>query len=214
MVKKADIPKHVIETALRLAAERGWADLSLAEIAEAAGLPLSKVYPLYPSKQAILAAFSRQIDAAVLAEVEAEDDPEGSARDRLFDVLMFRFEALRPYREGLGNILLDQVRDPLGALAAFGGLRRSMALMLEAAGISAEGLKGIARVKGLAAIYLATMRVWLRDDSLDLAKTMAALDGQLRRFEGLYRRFAGAGRRGRDGDSEAGPATNGAAAQA
>ncbi|MEE8536313.1 MAG: TetR family transcriptional regulator, partial [Kiloniellales bacterium] len=72
MVKKADLPKEIIETALRLAAETGWRDLSLAAIAAAAKLPLAKVYPVFSSKQAILNAFTRRIDAEVLATEEPE----------------------------------------------------------------------------------------------------------------------------------------------
>ena len=186
MVRKADIPKHVIETAMRLAAESGWKDLSLAEIAQAAELPLSKVYPVFSSKQAILTGLMRRVDAEVLAD-EDVGDLEDSARDRLFDVLMRRFDALQPYKEAIGNIVYDQARDPLAACAGLAALRRSMALMLEAAGLSASGVKGLLRVKGLTAIYLASLRVWLRDDSPDLARTMAALDGYLRRVEGLAR---------------------------
>ena len=187
MVRKAEIPQHLIDTALRLAAERGWAGLSLGDIAAEAKLPLSKIYPVFSSKAAILAGFSTMIDAKVLAELDEEDE-EGDARDRLFDVLMSRFDALQPYRAGLGNILYDLLRDPAAAACALPGLQRSMALMLEAAGLSASGPKGLIRIKGLAAIYLASLRVWLRDDSLDMAKTMAALDGYLRRVEGLLRR--------------------------
>lgn len=200
--KKPDPSKTLIETALRLAAERGWHDLSLAEIAEAADLPLVEAYRVYPSKQAILAAFSRGVDIEVLSDEslpESWDPQETSARDRLFDVLMRRFDALQPYREGLGNILVDQPRDPLAALCGAGQLLRSMAAMLEAAQIPSDGLKGALRVKGLAAVYLATLRVWLRDESADMARTMAALDGYLRRIEGL------AGRR-RRASGEAGPA--------
>jgi AcrR family transcriptional regulator len=186
VVKKADIAKHLIETALKLAAERGWAELSLAEIAEAADLRLSQVYPVFASKTAILEAFSRQIDGRVLAEEEAEDesgDEEDQARDRLFDVMMRRFDALQPYKAGLGNLIQDQVRDPLAALCAMRQLMLSMAVMLEAARIPSGGIRGALRTKGLAAIYLATVRVWLRDESADMAKTMAALDGYLRRVE-------------------------------
>ena len=187
MVKKADIPKHVIDSAMRLAAEQGWRDLSLAEIAQAAELPLSKVYPLFSSKAAILRGLSRQVDAAVLADEELEE-LEGNARDRIFDVLMRRFDYLQPYKEAIGNIALDQSFDPLSACATAVTLRRSMALMLEAAGLSTGGLRGLLRVKGLMAIYLATLRVWLRDESADMAKTMAALDGYLRRVEGFAER--------------------------
>ena len=154
MVKKADIPKEIIETALRLAAETGWRDLSLAAIAAAAKLPLAKVYPVFSSKQAILNAFTRRIDAEVLAAEEPEAG-EGRARDRLFDMLMRRFDALGPYRKALGNIIYDQARDPLAASCALVQLRRTLALTLEAAGLSAGGLRGAMRIKGRARILAA-----------------------------------------------------------
>jgi hypothetical protein len=81
--------------------------------------------------------------------------------------------------------------DPLAALAAGAGLLRSMRWMLEAAGISAEGLGGAVAVKLTAAAYLATLRGWRRDESPDLAPTMAALDRRLRGIERWY----GSGRR-------------------
>ena len=191
MVKKADIPGHVIDTAMKLAAERGWRDLSLAEIADAAKLPLSKVYPVFPSKPAILGAFSRQIDAAVLegADLEAGEAGarEGGAHDRLFDTLMRRFDALRPYREALGNIVCAEAGDPVAALCGLCRLGRSMACMLEAARLSATGLPGALGVKALGLAYLATLRVFLRDDSPDMAATMAALDRNLSRLGRLAR---------------------------
>ena len=206
MVKQADIPDHVIDTAMKLAAEGQWRDLSLAEIAEAAKVPIAKVYPLYPSRQAILDAFVRRVDAAVLAESDRED-LEGSARDRLFDVLMRRFDALDPYKDAVATVAFDQARDPLAALASACRLRRSMALMLEAAGLSAGGTRGVLRIKGLALVYLSALRVWLRDESADKARTMAALDKQLRRVESLVLRFAARKRTGRaEGQAEAGEA--------
>jgi len=193
MVKKADIPEHVIDTAMKLAAEGRWRDLSLAEIAEAAKLPMSKVHPVFSSRQAILDAFVRRIDAAVLTDGES-DDLEGNARDRLFDVLMRRFDALDPYKDAVATVALDQARDPLAALASVCQLGRSMALMLEAAGLTSDGVRGLVRVKALGLIYLAALRVWLRDESEDKARTMATLDKQLRRAEALVVRLSGGGR--------------------
>ena len=180
---------------MRLAAERGWSDLSLAEIAAEADLPLSKVYPLFASKQEILAGFSRRIDVEVLAEDLDAEEMEEPARDRLFDVLMRRFDAMAPYKDALANILYDALRRPLDGLAGAPQLARSMRWMLEAAGIGTDGLRGALRVKGLGAIYLATLRVWLRDESADSARTMATLDGHLRRAEHLLRRVPRRGRR-------------------
>ena len=187
MVKKADIPQHVIDTAMELARERGWRDLSLADIAEAAKVPLSQVYAIYPSKQAILSAFTRMIDAKVIAEdSEAGEEP---AKDRLFDVIMRRFDALGPYKEALAAIVQDQSRDPLSAACGASRLARSMTCMLEAAQLSAGGVRGMVRVKALAAVYLATLRVWFKDDADDLPKTMASLDRYLTRIDGCARRF-------------------------
>jgi len=182
--KKPDVAEHVLETAMKLVAEAGWRDLSLAAIADAAKLPLARVYPVYPSKQAILDAMFRRIDLAVL-EAEEPAAREGSARDRLFDVLMRRFDALAPYRPAITRIVGDQARDPLAAVCGLARLACSMACMLEAAGLSTTGVRGALRVKALSAAYLATLRVWLSDESPDLAATMAALDRHLARLERL-----------------------------
>jgi AcrR family transcriptional regulator len=185
--RPADPAKHVIETALRLAVEHGWASLALADIAAAAKLPLAELYAAYPSKTAILVALSRAVDREVLAGLEP--GTEESTRDRLFDLIMKRFDALAPHRDGLAAVARDAGRDPVAALCGLGQLTRSMALTLEAAGVSSSGLAGALRIKGLGAIYLATMRDWFRDDSADKARTMAALDARLRRAEGWARRF-------------------------
>lgn len=191
MVKKADIPDHVVDTALALAAEKGWRRLSLADIAIAAKLPIGAVLGAYRSKAAILAAFARRIDRQV-ADGTSLEDLERPARERLFDVLMRRFDALAPHRQGLRAIVRDLQREPLAAACAGATLLCSMAAMLEAAGIRADGIGGLVRTKGLAAIYLATMRVWLDDETEDLSRTMAALHRRLewadRVITGLCRR--------------------------
>ena len=184
-----DPAAHAIEAALRLAAERGWRDLALIDIAQAAEMSLADLYGLYSSKQAILGAYLRRIDRAVLAETEA---PEGSAKDRLFDVLMRRLDKLEPHKAGLERIGEDSARDPLAVICGLGRLERSMAAMLEAAGISAGGLGGVIRTKGLSAVYLRALRTWFKDETTDKSKTMAVLDKALGRAERLA---GGLGRR-------------------
>ncbi len=183
---KADVPGRLVAAALTLAAERGWRDLSLADIADAAGVSLSEAHGAYPSKRAILNAFSRGIDAEILGAEEPEAR-EGGARDRLFDVVMRRFDALRPHRKAVGNILWDQACDPLAAFCGLAPFERSMACMLESAGLASDGVRGLLRTKALGFAYLATLRVWLRDDSPDMAATMAALDRNLGRLDQVAR---------------------------
>jgi AcrR family transcriptional regulator len=181
---------RIIDAALACIARQGWRRLSLADIAAEAGLPILGVYRLYSSKPAILCAFFRRVDEAVLA-APLDSEPDERPRDRVFDLLMRRFDALTPYRAALEVLGRELPTDPLAALAAGAGLLRSMRWMLEAAGISGEGLGGVLTVKLTAAAYLATLRVWLRDESPDLAPTMAALDRRLRGIERWY----GIGRR-------------------
>lgn len=167
---------------MRLAAERPWSEIPLADIAAASGTTLIELYRVFPSKPAILAALARQADAAVLGQpVDLGDLP----RDRLFDALMRRFDALRPSRPALKRIAGELGRLRLDALPALAALPRSMAWMLEAAGIPASGLRGALRARVLGFAYLSTFRTFLEDDSADLARTMAALDRALRRAEPL-----------------------------
>jgi AcrR family transcriptional regulator len=183
---------RIIDAALRLIAEEGWRRLSLAAIAAEADLPILTLYRAFPSKAAILCGFSRRIDEAVLATPldsgSAEEDER--PRDRVFDLIMRRFDALQPYRAALEVLGRELPTDPIAALCAGAGLLRSIGWMLETAGISTIGLGGIVAVKLTAAAYLATSRGWLRDDSPDLAPTMAGLDRRLRGIE----RWFGSGR--------------------
>ena len=173
---------RIIDAALKLIAQDGWRRLSLSAVAAEAGLPIVSLYRNTPSRPAILYAFFRRIDETVLAvpvEAEADERP----RDRLFDLLMRRFDALRPYRAALEVLGRELPADPPTALIAGAGLLHSMRWMLEAAGTPTDGLSGAVAVKLTAAAYFSTLRVWLRDTTPDLAPTMAALDRRLRGIE-------------------------------
>jgi AcrR family transcriptional regulator len=180
------IPRdRIIAAALRLAETRGWLDLSLGEIAGEAGIPLAELRPVFQSKGQILAAFSRSVDQAVLEKFAAPG--ADVARDRLFDVMITRFEVMQPYKAAIRRI-----RDDLGAsfgetLAQLRPALKSQYWMLAAAGISGEGGRGLLRVQGLLAIYARVFQVWLDDEDPGMARTMAALDRRLRRGESIIR---------------------------
>ncbi len=181
-----------LDAFIKLVAEKGFAGVALREVAEAAGLSFAELYRIYPDKVALVAAFLAKIDAEVLAGTPARSDPEETARDRLFDVMMRRYDAMRPYREALAAIRHASLRDPMLALAIGPALRRSMAAMLEAASVPSEGLTGALRQNGLLAIHAAVSRVYDRDETTDLSKTMAALDSRLKtaeRWAQLFERY-------------------------
>ena len=183
---KADPRDHIIDTALTLAAERGWRRLALAEIADGAGLTLSEARALFPSKTAILNGFVRRTDERVLAAGKADGS---SARDRLFDVLMRRLDILELHRDAVRVLVREAAFDPLAALCRGPQFLCSMAWMQEAAGLNSGGINGAIRTKGLAVIYGCALSAWLADDSPDSSKTMAVLDRGLARAERLSRIF-------------------------
>ena len=185
--RPADPAERASDAALDLAAKLGWRHTTLGDIAAAAGLSLAELYDLYPSKGHVVAGLMARIDRQVLAGDFADLAGE-PAKDRLFDVLMRRFDALKPHRPGIAAIVKDGCAEPATVLCAGCGALRSMSWMLEAAGLSAGGLKGRLRAKGLLAIWALAFRTFLKDDSEDLSETMAVLDKALSRADDLMSR--------------------------
>ena len=186
---------RLIEAALKLAALQGWADTTMADVAEEAGVGLAEARRLFPSKTHLLAGYIAELDERVLAGGvgDLEDEP---VRDRLFDLLMRRFDALKPHRKGVAAIARALARDPLtaGCLAA-GPVRRSLEWTLSAARAGGSGPFAPLLVKGLGVVYLAGFRAFLKDESEDLSATMAALDKALNRAGAAVRWLPMGGRR-------------------
>jgi len=176
---------RALDAFLSLVGERGYAAVTLCDVAEAAGLGLAELYRLYPDKPAMVAGLLARIDADVLAGVPRHRDPEETARDRLFDVLMRRYDSLKPHRDAWRSLRAAALRDPVLALSLASSVRRSMAAALEAAGLSSDGLTGALRQNGLLAIHYVVSGTFDRDQTSDLSPTMAALDSRLKGAEKL-----------------------------
>lgn len=182
-----ELADHLVRSALDLAGVQGWRSVTLRDVAEKGEVSLDTVYRRFPDKSALLRGLGRMVDAAVLAGGDTDlDEPP---RDRLFDVLMRRFDVLASHRDGVRSVLEDLRLDPVTALTELPGLTVSMRWMMESAGIPASGLIGAAKVRGLAVVYLLVLRVWINDDSPDMARTMKELDSRLKQAEQLANTF-------------------------
>ena len=175
---------RVIDAALAEAAELGWTHVTLDGVAVRADIALGEVLLFAPTRAHIALQFLRRLDARNLASVKGTD-PADSPRDRLFDVLMRRFDLLEQQRDGVIAMIRGVSCDPGPAAMLAFRTGRSAAALLGAAGISAEGFRGTARVLGLQAVMACALRAWMNDDTEDMAKTMAALDKALDRAERL-----------------------------
>lgn len=172
----------IVDALMDLASRRSWNDIEINDIAQAADVSLAEFRDLFPSKGAVLGALSRQIDKQVL-EGTTDDLAGEPARERVFDVMMRRFDALAPYKEALRRIFQDLRYDPASLAALNQVSLNSQRFMLAAAGISTEGPLGTLKLQGAVLVWANTMRTWLDDDDPTLARTMARLDRELRRGE-------------------------------
>ena len=177
MIDQSTPKGRVLAAALECATRRSWAELSLADIAGQAKVPLGEMRDLFSSKSAIIAELLRAVDREVLNRIDKAQDQE--KRDLLFDVLMTRFDVLAPHKAAIKSMAQAGGAE----LALAGPLLASQHWMLQAAGIDTSGPGGAMRVAGLAGIYASVFRTWLEDDDPGQARTMAALDRRLRRGE-------------------------------
>lgn len=172
--------------AWKLVAEQGWRGYHPLELARRTGRPLPEIYAVFTTRGDLIKALGHRLDAAML-DVPLADLEHLSVRERLFELLMRRFEAMRPFKEGLKAAGRAVLCDPTLSCGTLANLERSSYWLLEACGAGLEGIA--ARLARLALIvaYARVFRVFLEDDTPDLSRTMAELDRRLGELESLAR---------------------------
>lgn len=186
MIDQTTLDGKIITAAFDLAASPGWAEVSLRDIAEAAGCSLADVMERFSSKDDVLMGFIAQVDRAMLANA-GDIEREQSPRDAVFEVIMSRFDLLAPYRIGLKSIVAAKSVASLPDPTILRMTLQTQNKVLQAAGISAAGAPALIRQLGLARVYGQVFQTWLDDDDPGMARTMAALDRRLRQGEQTLR---------------------------
>jgi len=167
-------------------AAHGWRGVTLRRLATASGLPAAAIRARCPAgPRDLLALHGRTMDATVAAGTVRGQG--GTPRDRVFDVVMRRIDAMQPHRAGVVRLLEELRSEPGVALCLLAQTPRSAARLLDAAEVDSGGVLGALRVQGATGVWLATLRAWVADDSADLGATMAALDRALDRAEQIAR---------------------------
>ena len=157
MAHDGEAGPDLLAAAFALIGDDGWRGFSFAALARRTGVSRVEIYRQFRSRDALLAALHRRADEAMMAVDDAE--LEGlPPRDRVFELLMRRLEALVPYRAGLARLARD------------GRGRR-------------RGLRACVARRPLGLAYLRALQVWFEFEGIDLGKTMAELDKQLRRYQ-------------------------------
>jgi AcrR family transcriptional regulator len=165
--KKPDILDQAVDAAMALAAERPWREVTLRQIAEAAGVDFADLYARAPGKAVLALRLSLRLDRAALATAATQSD---DVHDRLFDATMARVEAMEAHRAALLSMARGE-----GPISIAPHLPLTARAILEAAGVTASP----PRLAAMTLVWGRVAQVW-RDDEGALNRTMAEIDKRLK----------------------------------
>ncbi|WP_051559967.1 DAHP synthetase I family protein [Marinobacterium jannaschii] len=159
---------RILNAALELATERdNWYDLSLVTLAKYCDTSVNHIRHYYADTNAIANAwFSRALEAMLAADLE--DIEALPVKERLEAVIWRWFEALSPYHRVTAQMLGAKLHFPHihHWLPMVFDLSRLVQFWREAAGLHAGGRRRQVEEVFLTGIFLATLRTWCRDESL------------------------------------------------
>lgn len=177
----ASIRNKMIAAMLELAADGDWQIVNLLDIADKAGISNDDVLEMFDEKTDVLAAYDRMVNRRAIENADLGENL--SCREKLFDLVMERFDILNENRVAMVNIMNSFKSEPKEAVLSSPYLGKSMSRLLDAVGISTNGISGTLRVVGMVGLYVYTVRVWKDDESEDMGTTMAALDKAIDKCE-------------------------------
>lgn len=164
---------------------RPLADLTLAEIAAHVDVDAALAVAVAGDPQRLVLGKMAVLDDRAVLESFADIEDAGAVpiREKILEALMHRFEVYAPHRLQIQALNMAARRRPNLTLALSLSLQSVTRRMLVMAGDNCDGWRGSLRIKGVAGVVMIVARVWMKDDSPDLAPTMKELDRRLRLAE-------------------------------
>lgn len=185
--RKPDQSKTIAEAALSLAAKSGWEKLTLEDVAKKAKLPLKAIEAQFSDVWDILKWTLKKLDDDTRAAVE--DHLGDDWRDNLAEIFMMRFELAQAHRAAYAKLPYAFLRHPDVAPRFARGFYQMLDRSLTLAGVAKKLCQPVC-VLALGAVYLSLADVWLKDETPDMSRTMAAIDRRL----DLYAQFVNFGK--------------------
>jgi len=181
-----ELAARIVDTAIAMAEEEGWDNVRLRRVADALGITLAEIGRHFRDQDAIADAWFARARAAMLAPLEPEFAAL-PARERLKIVIWRWFDALAPHREVTVQMLRTKTwpYHPHHYVPMIFNLSRTIQWLRDAAGLDAGGRRRQIEEIGLTGLFLATLAVWSRDDTLGQERTRRFLDRRLARADML-----------------------------
>jgi len=164
--------------------EQALSELSWQKIADKNNISATSLKLTFKNKTNIYLDILKLIDIRVEADFDVSSLSE-TPKDRLFEILMLRFDILNEHREAYKSLFFETFKTPKIFRRALPQFHKSMEAMLRLADANGRDGKGCPplRTGALALVYLNTVRIWMNDDSPDMAATMAELDKGLSKLD-------------------------------
>ena len=170
----------IANAALNLAAAKGWKSVTLDAVAKSAKLSAATVKEHASLPHHLIPLIAEMIDREAFKQKTT-----GAPHDVLFDLLMARFDILQKHRKAILSMAEAARHDRVLSCALIRATTDGAYRLIAAAALKHAPPRP-ALAAGLTAIYGWAFFVWRKDESRDMAKTMAALDRALRLSGKIY----------------------------
>ncbi len=172
--------ERIVDAAIALGEEIGWQNLRLRLVAERLGLNMAEIHSHFGDADAIADAWFARAEAAILL-------PHGRAfsrlpvRARVHSVMLGWFDALSDHRRVTAEMLRTKlyVAHPHHWMPMVFNLSRLIQWLRDTAGLDRGGRRRRIEEIGLSALFLATLAVWVRDETPGHERTRRFLERRL-----------------------------------
>ncbi len=167
----------------------GWENFSYSRLSKESNIPLGDLTRLFPTKISILKAWGEKLDQGLLNAHATIQDESDHMRDRLFALIMARFDQLQEHKGLVKQLWASKHLHPNTAISGLSAFLHSSHRLLDVAGISTSGIKGLIKVQAFGILFLSLLPYWLDDESEDSAQLMYRLDQRLSELQNLAELF-------------------------
>lgn len=177
-----DLGARVLDEALALAEERGWQAVRLCDVADRLGISADRIPDHYRDLDGVADAWFGRGLRAMLAP-KGPGFADRPARQRIEACMLAWFDALAPHRKVTMQMLCGKMHPshPHHWVPMVFNLSRTIHWLREAALLPARYGTRRAQIEevGLTALFVATLRVWGRDDTDGQERTRRFLRARL-----------------------------------
>ena len=154
----------------------GWDKFSLLDLLKKEKITEKEVNSFFKNKSDVIDKFSIMIDSVVESKINIDDFRISSKKDNLFELIMMRLEEMKIYKKSLKKIIESAKKNPTLLSRISNNVMNTMDFYLELTSCYNDTPIDFLKKNTLFFIYSFAFRTWLKDETDDLASTMAELD--------------------------------------